>query len=1134
MLPKMSDVVEKTLTALPSLLSRDSQPGSAKLSSTSKLGNLIRGITELTSKHEEEKLIQHELVSIKDQVSSPNTSMRQMKEAMVRAIYCEMLGYEASFSYIHAIKLAQQGSILDKRVGYLAVSLFLNERHELLLLLVNTVLKDLQSTNLIEVCMALTVVSQMFPKDMIPAILPLVEEKLNHPKEIIRRKAVLALYKFYLIAPNQVQHIHNKFRKALCDKDPGVMSASLHIYQQMIKENSEVYKDLTMSFVAILKQVVGGKLPMDFNYHSVPAPWLQIQLLRILSLLGKNDQSTSEIMYEVLEESLRRAEINHNITYAILYECVKCIYTIYPKTELLEKAAKCIGNFVLSSKINLKYLGLKALTYVVQEDPKLALQHQMTIIECLDHPDVIIKRETLELLFRITNAQNVTVIVEKMLDFLLVNKDDYTTIDLVGKVAEIAERYAPDNEWFIETMNKVFSLGGDMMQPDIPNSFLKLLSEGFDSEEEDSKLRLFAVDSYISLLEGEPGKLPQRFLQVISWVLGEYSHLSTDHDPARVMTLLAKLLDMRQTSSETKTWILVAVTKLCEGEASVSIAQSVCESHNSCMDTVLRQRAHELQLLGQDSALRARVLPLHTGSEPLEVDSSLSFLDAFVSEALAAGAAPYKPPHQRQEELAQEKALNLEPYSLSLPINMSSCSITHWQSPTHMSMSSGLSGDSTEVAHREGSTTLKLDGLKRVWGREGYLKQKEPVEEAAQVENPSPLCSPSLHGGADRTQSNTTTPRTTPEPELEKQQLASSLFVGLASQSSVCLMGKSDPAPQKFRRKAKGPISSSSATERVSPSLFSTSSTVEDLLCNNNTPESSLVREQNNQTPQPSQSLSEVNRSCDEDIRESNLSSVQSNGVETFAESASNKDTDRPKDVGPSLSLPAKLVGLPHSEIMPLCSNQSVDLSACHVQKEDCAVLVIFISNSSDYDLEEILLQINSEQLEVSLLSDGPVQEVTSHSVAVCQYSLTVRRPLVHVEVTGMLSYHLSIGTPQAVPFSYKLPLTNFIRPLMVSTEEYGTMWLAFSNDTKQNLALLSDGQETLSATLNMLKTKLQLHVVEIIGMEGIVACRLVRDQPCLMHCRVHAGTLALWLRSPVPDLPDCLLYHCQKALEET
>lgn len=40
-----------------------------------------------------------------------------MKECMVRLIYCEMLGYESSFGYIHAIKLAQQGNLLEKRVG---------------------------------------------------------------------------------------------------------------------------------------------------------------------------------------------------------------------------------------------------------------------------------------------------------------------------------------------------------------------------------------------------------------------------------------------------------------------------------------------------------------------------------------------------------------------------------------------------------------------------------------------------------------------------------------------------------------------------------------------------------------------------------------------------------------------------------------------------------------------------------------------------------------------------------------------------------------------------------------------------------------------------------------------------------
>lgn len=52
----------------------------------------------------------------------------------------------------------------------------------------------------------------------------------------------------------------------------------------------------------------------------------------------------------------------------------------------------------------------------------------------------------------------------------------------------------------------------------------------------------------------------------------------------------------------------------------------------------------------------------------------------------------------------------------------------------------------------------------------------------------------------------------------------------------------------------------------------------------------------------------------------------------------------------------------------------------------------------------------------------------------------------------------------------------------MVSTEEYGTMWLAFTHDTKQNLTLISDGEEPLADTLNVLKKTLQLQVVEIIG----------------------------------------------------
>lgn len=58
----------------------------------------------------------------------------------------------------------------------------------------------------------------------------------------------------------------------------------------------------------------------------------------------------------------------------------------------------------------------------------------------------------------------------------------------------------------------------------------------------------------------------------------------------------------------------------------------------------------------------------------------------------------------------------------------------------------------------------------------------------------------------------------------------------------------------------------------------------------------------------------------------------------------------------------------------------------------------------------------------------GAMQEVRSRTVAVCRSSLSVKRPSVHVEVGGLVSYTAAVGTPLSLQLSYKLPLTSFIR----------------------------------------------------------------------------------------------------------
>lgn len=52
---------------------------------------------------------------------------------------------------------------------------------------------------------------------------------------------------------------------------------------------------------------------------------------------------------------------------------------------------------------------------------------------------------------------------------------------------------------------------------------------GFDDETEDQQLRLYAVQSYLTLLDVENVFYPQRFLQVMSWVSKVHLVINVDN-----------------------------------------------------------------------------------------------------------------------------------------------------------------------------------------------------------------------------------------------------------------------------------------------------------------------------------------------------------------------------------------------------------------------------------------------------------------------------------------------------------------------------------------------------------------------------------------------------------------------------
>ena len=566
-----------------------------------------------------------------------------MREYLIRLAYVEMLGQDAQFGHVHAVKLCSDADLKTKGVAYLATSLFINNQSELIFLVVNTIQTDLQSDNSLVCCLALQLVCRLVNPDVAPVLVPRVVELLGHASEAVRKKAVIALHRCFQQAPSVVEGFDAHLRKLLCDKDPSVMGATLSAFGEAVKASPDDYRNLVGSFVSILDQIIEGKLPRSYDYHKAPAPFLQIKILKILARLGQDDKAASEQIYEVVAKCLRVANTGTTIGNAVVYECVRTASAIFPNAHLLAASADVVAHFLRQPNNNLRYAAIDALGHIVRVNSQYAQEHQMAVIDCLEDPDASLRKKTLELLQKMTTGDNVEVVVDKMVAFLEQARDDAIREDVVGRISEVAERFAPDNEWFVETMTTVFRLGGDVVRPEAVQNFLGLMAEGTGDGDAaaDSELRASAASAFLDLL-AEEKPLHDPLLTVMAWVLGEYGTLCGT--PAETVDALTDIGSRRNASLATMCTALSAIGRTCcqSGASLTTKGNEWLVQMAGHVDHAVSTRAVEAQeLLLSPDELRRAVAQQNAANETLDVAGLGGLLNAHVQEALNAGATPY-------------------------------------------------------------------------------------------------------------------------------------------------------------------------------------------------------------------------------------------------------------------------------------------------------------------------------------------------------------------------------------------------------------------------------------------------------------------------------------------------------------
>jgi len=633
------------------------------------LTELIQSIGDSRSKQEEDKIMSAESEVLKSQIAQTNATPMQRREYLIRSIYLEMLGHDASFSHLHAVNLTQDKNILNKRVGYLACSLLLNDSSEFLILLVSSIQKDLQSNNWVEVCMALSTVARFANPLIIQAVSEPVIKLLDNKDNKIRKKAVMCLYKFYQVDKNSVPDCESKMKKMLCDYEPSVMAATLPFYKEMALTNPEKIKELVGPFTAILKQVIENRLPKEFNYHRFPGPWIQNSILEILCLLGKDDQHSSEMMYEVIGQCLRNADkIGINIGYATVYQCVKTICTIYPNSQLIELASNTISRFLSSDSPNLRCTGINGLTLIIQINPNYVMNYQNIIVDCMEVNDETLKKNTFELLYKMTNLKNVEVIVEKMMNYLKkTTLEIQSKKDILQKITELTERFAPNKTWFIKVMNDLFVNFGDMISDEILAKLIGIISEWEKETEDPNEFKKYTIENYATIVENY-SVLSDSFVKLMAWVIGEYTnklYLNDEEKIKGILEMLSYLLNKYYDDEMTKCFLITAITKIHSkiNYLQLSFISDIMEKYSRIKNPELQQRCLEYK------RTQAKNISLNLNNNinsEINIDQDLSFLNEY-SKSKSNGKVynPELSDYYADKFSNPDTKLNIGPYQVS-------------------------------------------------------------------------------------------------------------------------------------------------------------------------------------------------------------------------------------------------------------------------------------------------------------------------------------------------------------------------------------------------------------------------------------------------------------------------------------
>lgn len=575
------------------------------------LQEMIRAIRSARTQCEERGVIQRECAAIRAQFRQADNGGRSHN--LAKLLYVHMLGYPAHFGQMECVRMIASPRYSEKRVGYLGAMMLLDEKQDASLLITNSIKNDLSNSNQYIQSLALCTLACMGSAEMCRDLAPEIDRLLRASNSYIKKKAALCAVHIVRKVHDLGELFTKAARSLLTEKNHGVVHGAVVLITELCERNSETlerFRKTVPDLVQIMKGLVISGYSPDHDVAGISDPFLQVRILRLLRILGRNNEAASDAMNDLLAQVATNTDSTKTVGNAVLYETVLTVLDIKSESGLRVLAVNILGRFLLNNDRNIRYIAMTSLQKIVGTDHNAVQRHRGTIVDCLKDQDASVKRRALELSLALVSASNIRSMMKELLSFLSSCPPELRSQTASG-IFNAAERYAPSQRWHIDTILHVLTTaGGDVRDETVPN-LIQLITNT-------SELHCYTVHKLYRALLSDISQQP--LVQVACWCIGEYGDLllrgeCQETEPVQVteddvLDVLETVLQSHMSSPSTRGFALTATMKLSTRiTENVDRIRSIVSIYGSCIDVELQQRAVEYNALFKKyDHMRAAVL----------------------------------------------------------------------------------------------------------------------------------------------------------------------------------------------------------------------------------------------------------------------------------------------------------------------------------------------------------------------------------------------------------------------------------------------------------------------------------------------------------------------------------------------